>query len=133
MAYSYEARLESFSASLAALHEAPLRDREDTFVLSGTSAKFGITFELAWKTMKDALTGYYGVADFVTGSPRDTLRAAFRLGLISDDRWMEMLVLRNQLAHDYDLSTVRAAFDEITTTYLELFDALEDKLLRLGE
>ena len=129
MAYSFENRLSSFSASLESLHEAPERDPDDSFVLSGTSAKFSITFELAWKLAKDILTERYGLTDFVAGSPRDTLRTAFKLGIIADDAWMEMLALRNQLAHDYDLSTVRAAFDKITTAYLALFDELEAKAL----
>lgn len=132
MAYSFEKRLASFSASLESLREAPRRDPEDSFVLSGTSAKFSITFELAWKLAKDILTEYYGLTDFVAGSPRDTLRTAFRLGVIADDAWMEMLALRNQLAHDYDLSTVRTAFGKITTTYLALFDEFEAKALALS-
>ena len=32
-----------------ALAEAKQRDLSDSFVLSGTSAKFSITFDLAWK------------------------------------------------------------------------------------
>lgn len=132
MAYSYEARFESFRQSLAALREAKQRDRTDSFVLSGTSAKFSITFELAWKVMKDVLVGYYGVNDFVTGSPRETLRTAAKLELISDDRWMDMLDLRNLLAHDYDLSTVTAAYDIIVTTYVDLFGEFENKIASLG-
>lgn len=133
MAYPFETRLASYSDSLASLREAPQRDPEDSFVLSGTASKFSITFELAWKTMRDVLTGYYGTTGFVTGLPRETLRTSFRLQLISDDRWMDMLDLRNQLAHDYDLSTVRAAFETITTSYLDLFDELERKLVELAE
>ena len=131
MAYSYEPRFESYRQSLSALREARQRDRSDSFVLSGTSAKFSITFELAWKVMKDVLTGYYGVSDFVAGSPRETLRTAAKLELISDDRWMGMLGLRNELAHDYDLSTIKEGFDLIVTTYIDLFDNFESKVENL--
>ena len=41
-----------------ALAEAKQRDLSDSFVLSGTSAKFSITFDLAWKVMKDILVEY---------------------------------------------------------------------------
>ena len=41
-------RFESFRNSLDSLAEAKQRDLSDSFVLSGTSAKFSITFELAW-------------------------------------------------------------------------------------
>ena len=131
MVYSFEPRFESYRLSLSALREARERDRSDSFVLSGTSAKFSITFELAWKVMKDVLTGYYGVSDFVAGSPRATLRTAAKLELISDDRWMDMLDLRNELAHDYDLSTIEEAFERITSIYITLFDDFEHKVLNL--
>lgn len=57
MEEKYLKRFESFQRSLDALAEARERDMTDSFVLSGTSAKFSITFELAWKVMKDILTG----------------------------------------------------------------------------
>lgn len=56
------------------LAEARERDLSDSFVLSGTSAKFSITFDLAWKVMKDILVQYYAITGFVTGSPREVLK-----------------------------------------------------------
>ena len=64
-------RFQSYKRSLEALSEARRRDMSDSFVLSGTSAKFTITFDLAWKTMKDILIEQYAIIDFVAGSPRD--------------------------------------------------------------
>ena len=75
-------RFLSFQKSLAALAEARQRDLSDSFVLSGTGAKFAITFELAWKVMKDILVQHYGITGFVTGSPKEVLRQAFRAELI---------------------------------------------------
>ena len=43
----YKRRYESFCKSLDDLSEAKERDMLDSFVLSGTSAKFSITFDLA--------------------------------------------------------------------------------------
>ena len=40
-------RFASYKKSLEALSEARVRDMSDSFVLSGTSAKFSITFDLA--------------------------------------------------------------------------------------
>lgn len=133
MEYGFEGRFGAFSASLDALAEARRRDPSDSFVLSGTSAKFSITFELAWKLMKDILIDYYAVSDFVAGSPRETLRAAFRLGLIDDDRWMDMLKLRSQLAHDYNLETITAAFTTIVNDYIPLFEQLRTRVRDLQD
>ncbi len=117
----FERRFLSFCNSLDALEEARRRDLGDSFVLSGTSAKFSITFDLAWKVMKDILVQYYAITGFVTGSPREVLRESFKANLISDDTWMEMLQVRNELSHDYDGEIVKAHWHAIVETYIDLF------------
>ena len=52
-------RFVSFQNSLTALLEVRGRDIEDSFVLSGAGAKFNITFDLAWKVMKDIIIQEY--------------------------------------------------------------------------
>ena len=47
MGEKFKRRFVSFCNSLDALAEARERDLSDSFVLSGTSAKFSITFDLA--------------------------------------------------------------------------------------
>ena len=81
-------RFESFTNSLEALEEVRQRDLADSFVVSGAGAKFNITFDLAWKVMKDIITEDYAVVDFPKGSPREVLRKAFEFELISDDGWI---------------------------------------------
>ena len=128
MAYRFEKRFNSFKKSLESLKVARDRDWKDDFVLSGTGAKFCITFELAWKTIKDVLIEYYGIDDFVTGSPKDTLRRAFKTGLIDDDSWLKMATLRNEIAHDYDLDLVEESMQVITGEYVSLFEKLVEKI-----
>lgn len=48
-------RYGSFKHSLETLAEARQRDMNDSFVLSGTGAKFSITLDLSWKVMKDII------------------------------------------------------------------------------
>ncbi|MDO5799323.1 MAG: HI0074 family nucleotidyltransferase substrate-binding subunit [Eubacteriales bacterium] len=116
-------RFESFKNSLDSLAEARQRDLSDSFVLSGTSAKFSITFDLAWKVMKDILIQYYAITGFVTGSPREVLRQSFQANLITGDEWIDMLKIRNQLAHDYDGVIVKEHCQTIIQEYIDkLYD-----------
>lgn len=114
-------RFESFQKSLAALAEVRQRDLNDSFVLSGTGAKFSITFDLAWKVMKDIIIQNYAVVDFPKGSPREVLRKAFEFRLIQSDLWMEMLKNRNELTHDYDGEIIKDICHEIAGKYIDLF------------
>lgn len=117
----FSKRYASYKNSMASLAEARERDMTDSFVLSGTSTKFCITFDLAWKTMKDILIQYYAITSFVAGSPREVLRESFQADLITDDVWMEMLKIRNQLTHDYDGMIVKEYCQRIIHQYIDLF------------
>ena len=127
----FEKRYRSFCNSLDALEEAKQRDLSDSFVLSGTSAKFSITFDLSWKVMKDILIEYYAMTGFIAGSPREVLKTSYKAELISDDAWMEMLKVRNQLAHDYDCEIVKHYCKTIVEQYIDLFYEFKRKVEQL--
>ncbi len=131
----FNRRFMSFCNSLDALAEARQRDLSDSFVLSGTSAKFSITFDLSWKVMKDILVQYYAITGFVAGSPREVLRESYKANLISDDAWMKMLKVRNELAHDYDCEIVKEHCNTIVEKYIDLFYDFEKavKQLKINE
>ena len=120
-------RYYSFCKSLDNLAEAKGKDPSDKFILSGTVQMFNLSFDLAWKVMKDIITEYHGALDYPTGSPRETLRKAYSVGLIEDDTWMEMLKTRNNLAHDYDGELAIKYFGDITSKYDSLMNALRKK------
>ncbi len=124
-------RFQSFCNSLDALAEARQRDLSDSFVLSGTSVRFSITFDLSWKVMKDILVQYYSITGFVAGSPREVLRESFKANLISDNAWMDMLKVRNELSHDYDCEIVKTHCNTIVEKYIDLFYEFEEKVKEL--
>ncbi len=117
----YIERYHSFCASLESLMGARNRDLDDAFVMSGTVQKFSLTFDIAWKVMKDIIVKYHQINDFATGSPRETLRIAFSVKLIGDDRWMNMLGDWNELTHDYDGTMAKEKVHVIVEEYIPLF------------
>ena len=131
----FEKRYRSFCNSLDVLAEAKQRDLSDSFVLSGTSAKFSITFDLSGKVMKDILIEYYAMTGFIAGSPREVLKTSYKAELISDDAWMEMLKVRNELSHDYDCEIVKEHCNTIVEKYIDLFYDFEKavKQLKINE
>lgn len=56
----------------------------------------------------------------------ETLQQAFANGIIDDDRWMKMLRVRNQLAHDYDGTLAEEEFKNIIGVYYPLFQKLKE-------
>ena len=114
-------RYNSFCKSLQNLEKSKTADPKAAFVLEGTVLNFSLTFDISWKVMKDILIKKLGILDFAIGSPRETLQQAFTNKLIQDDRWLQMLRLRNRLAHDYDGSYAAASFSEIIDVYYPLF------------
>lgn len=126
-------RFQSFIDSLNALKEARERDLSDSFVLSGTGAKFSITLDLAWKVMKDIIVQYHMMSDFPTGSPREVLRKAFEVGLIEDDVWMEMLKVRNEISYDYDGKILKTYCERIVGIYIDKFMEFRSSVEKLLE
>ena len=103
------------------MSDAGEQDLDNSYVISGIWSKFSITFELAWKVMRDILVQYYSINNFVTESPKETLLAAHAADLIYDERWMAMLTLRNLLSYDYDGEIIRKSYNTIINEYIDLF------------
>ena len=119
-------RYRTFCKSLKNLGKSLDADVKADFVLEGTVLNYNLTFDIAWKVMKDILVKELGILDFAIGSPRETLQQAFINGIIDDDRWMQMLRVRNQLAHDYDGTFADKQFQNIITVYYLLFIKLRE-------
>lgn len=120
-------RYNTFCKSLQNLEKSRTADPKADFVLEGTVLNFSLTFDIAWKVMKDILVKQLGILDFAAGSPRETLQQAFANGLIDDDQWIQMLRSRNQLAHDYDGTFAAEKFQDIIIVYYPLFERFKEK------
>lgn len=130
MENKYINRYHTFCRSLKNLEKSRYADPKSDFVLEGTVLNFNLTFDIAWKVMKDILVKQLGILDFAIGSPRETLQQAFINKLIDDDQWMQMLRVRNQLAHDYDGSFAAEKFTEIINVYFPLFEQFRDRVIK---
>ena len=71
-------RYEQFSSHLDVLKKAKAEDLENTFIISGIIDKYFIQFELGWKLFKDLLR-YEGRPEAATGSPREIIKAAYKV------------------------------------------------------
>lgn len=128
MESKYFNRYKSLCRSLENLRLSRNADRNNPFVLPATVQNFNLTFDLSWKVLKEVVTHEYGVTDFASGSPRETLKTAFSVGLISDDRWMDMLHVRNTLAYDYDGEVAVKHYDDMIGIYFDLIEMMVDTI-----
>ena len=126
MENKYINRYHTFCKSLKNLEKSRYADPNADFVLEGTVLNFNLTFDISWKVMKDILIKRMGILDFEIGSPRETLQQAFTNKIIDDDQWLQMLRVRNQLAHDYDGSFAAEKIHMIINVYLPLFEKFRD-------
>ncbi len=82
---------------------------------------FEMSFELAWKVLKD----YLEIEGFAVNSPRSAIKQAFQIGLITDGQvWMEALTDRNLTFHTYDEAIAIAVERKIRTEYFPILNQL---------
>ncbi len=96
----WKQRFSNFEKSINHLETALKISHPDIVQKAGIIQFFEVTYELAWKLMKDYLE-YQGFTDIK--SPRSAIKQSFESGLIFDGHsWMELLLDRNLTAHTYD-------------------------------
>jgi nucleotidyltransferase substrate binding protein (TIGR01987 family) len=122
----WQQRFSNYQKALAQLErfiEPPaLNEREQ----QGLIKAFEYSFELAWNTLRDLLRSQGNA--MLLGS-RDTLREAYRLGLIEQgETWMLMIQDRNLTSHTYNRATADAIADHMTDRYLPCFRQLHSRL-----
>lgn len=122
----WKQRFQNFEKSLGYLLQAMKIQNPDIFQKAGLIQFFEISFELSWNVMKDYLEeqGFSGLR-----SPRDTIKKAFEVGLITDGHtWIQTLENRNRTSHAYDEATTEKVIKEIVAVHSPLLRELYDQL-----
>ena len=105
-----------------------VRESSSDLECDGTIQRFEFTFELFWKAIKVCLQ-QKGV---LVQTPRDALKEAFRLQLITQEKkFSEMLDDRNITTHIYDKEESRKIFAKIKKNYFPLIQETVRKLNKM--
>ena len=114
--------LESLGNALDRFAEALAHPDPDELMMDGTIQRFEFTFELFWK----ALRRFLQREGIDTGSPKSTLRHAYRRGLLDREQlWLDMLEDRNRSSHVYDAAMARDIYRRLPAHHRELRDRFE--------
>ena len=120
-------KYENFCRAYNNLREAiNLNPPYDTVTLTGLVGLFEITFEQAWKMMKEILENH-GYEQSSTGSPKLILKTAYQAGLIDNEEvWINALFTRNNVAHSYNEDIALGIVKETKEQYMSTFTALKE-------
>jgi nucleotidyltransferase substrate binding protein (TIGR01987 family) len=115
-----EYSLNQFISALDRLTEGAAEAR-DELDRDGVIQRFEFCFELMWKTLKI----YLEDRGIDVRSPKDSLRAAFGQGWITEeDGFLDMLADRNKTSHIYSREESQKVYDRITKQHIPLIKAL---------
>ena len=120
----WKQRFQNFSKAFDYLEDAINIESPDVTQKAGLIQFFEMSFELAWKTMKDYLEdqGFIDVK-----SPRDTIKKAFEIELLADGAgWLKALVDRNLTSHTYEEETAIEVERLIRENYFPLLKSFKN-------
>lgn len=118
-------RFENYEKSFNLLEKYSKQDIKTELERAGIIQFFEMTFELAWKVLKDFLESQ----GYLVKSPRETIKQAFQIGIIEEGHdWMDALSKRNQTTHTYDEALAEKFVNEIIQKYVPMFKALYNEL-----
>lgn len=124
----FEIKLSNYKKAVIRLREALdiAKNNDFDIIKDGVIQRFEFTTELSWKALREYLI-LEGEIDI--NSPKSTMKAAFRMGLITDEiKWLKILDDRNITSHIYDEDECVQIFERIRDDYIELFENLLKKL-----
>lgn len=121
----WKQRFQNFEKAYHLLETAKKIAHPSATERAGLIQFFEVTYELAWKTLKD----YLESQGFQVNSPRDTIKQAFQINLLQDGHtWMEALENRNLTTHTYNEAISLKVESLIKEKYFPLLNQLYDTL-----
>ena len=123
----WKQRFQNFEKAIMLLQDAVKKTSLSDLEKAGVIQFYELTFELAWKTVKDYLEEKNVEVKF----PRDAIKEGFLYEIINDGEiWLDMLQKRNLMSHTYDEKNANLAYNLITEQY---FDELYDVYLKFKQ
>lgn len=121
----WKQRFENFNKVYILLEKYSKESELNQLEQAGIIQFFEMTFELAWKVLKD----YLEKDGFIVKSPREAIKQAFQNDLINDGHiWIEALSNRNLTTHTYDSELANKIVKEIIDKYFPEIKIMHDKL-----
>jgi len=121
----WKQRFENYSNALKHLSKGVEKETLSDLEAAGLIQYFEVSFELAWKVMKD----YLQAEGFQVRTPRESIKEAYRIGLIErGELWLEALQARNLSAHTYDEKILESFIEEIRNDYFVILRDLKNTL-----
>lgn len=121
-----ELAVRKLGKALDALRPGVLEARDD-LDKDGVIQRFEFTFELLWKGLKI----YLADQGIDVATPKESLKAAFRIGLIENEEvFLDMLDARNKTSHLYDQETSEEIFEAIQDLFAPEIGKVFEKMRR---
>ena len=122
----WKQRFQNFEKSLNYLEQAMQIQNPDIIQKAGLIQFFEMGFELSWNVMKE----YMEEQGFLElRSPRDTIKKAFEIQLITDGHaWLRTLQNRNLTSHTYDEENAEKVVKEIQSVYYPILKEIYNRL-----
>ena len=121
----WKQRFANFNKAFNLLEKFIAIEKPDETMRAGGIQFFEMTYELAWKTLKD----YLEKEKLIAKTPRETIKLALQAGLIENGHdWIDGLDDRNLTVHTYDENTAVAIETRIRGKYYPLLKKFHEKL-----
>lgn len=121
----WKQRFENYEKSFRVLEKYAQQPIHSELERAGIIQLFEMTFELAWKVLKD----YLEAQGYLANSPREAIKLAFQIGVIEDGHtWLEALSNRNLTTHTYNDGLAEKLVAEIGQVYFVELRKLFEKL-----